>query len=597
MVGALLCACPATAQTDSLAVYKEIQRRAGKYKVTRWLYEAVFVPPVSDEEPEAPNVPQRRVDRNLKFRGRIIRRIEVQVLDPFGHSVDRDTVESAMSGLQRVGNAMHRTTRQRLVRGQLLVRSGDALDPLAIAESERLLRASPAVNDARITVVPVARTRDSVDVLVLVHDRWNYDASGEGDLSSASLTFRDRNLLGWGQELEQRVFYDFGNEAAEFTGKHVVRNIRSSYISSTLSYALTPTVDQVGLSFDRPFYSPLARWAGGVAIGSTWAQGQYTDTLNNSLRTYALTPVAVDMWAARAFGLGDGLSSASRSSTVIGAARYAHTHYADGPGAEIDTLGMYVDNSLYLVSAGLSIRQYYKDRYLFRFGAAEDVPEGALISMTTGAQQRASLSTRSYLGFEVVRSANTDRFGYFSGSVGYGTYFERGAATDATTVGQFLWFSNLQERGRWRFRQFVRAWATYGSDKPLYSRLTLGGEELYGLSANVLTGTHKEVFNFELVAYAPYRLIGFRFAPVLFIGLGTIGEEADPVFSGRIHSAFSLGVLVRNENLLVKTFEITVGFYPRPPDGGPPEFRINPSISFALGARDPAFAKPSVLGY
>src|SRR5690606_34368953 len=99
------------------------------------------------------------------------------------------------------------------------------LDPLRTSESERVLRASPYINDAHILVEPVAGARDSVDLLVLVHDKWSIDVDGEADLSSASARVRERNFLGWGQSVEQRVGVALGEPRLDLSGSHQVYNV------------------------------------------------------------------------------------------------------------------------------------------------------------------------------------------------------------------------------------------------------------------------------------------------------------------------------------------------------------------------------------
>ncbi|MBK8340888.1 MAG: hypothetical protein IPK99_13220 [Flavobacteriales bacterium] len=266
----------ALAQTDSLKVYRSIERYAEKRKVTRWIYDAIFVTPVSDEAPVAAELPARRVDPNLKYKGRVVRRIEVQAMDPFGYSV-LDTVRSPTNLIQRAGNSLHRRTRVNVIRGLLLVHPLDTLDPLRISESERVLRASPMVNDATVRVVSIRGTRDSVDVFVLVHDKWNIDVSGEADLSSGSVTLRDLNFLGWGHQLEQRVAFLSNSPEMELAGTHSIYNIKHSYIRSRLTYATSAEVDRAAFSLDRGFYSVLTRWAGGAYLGKTWTRSPYVD--------------------------------------------------------------------------------------------------------------------------------------------------------------------------------------------------------------------------------------------------------------------------------------------------------------------------------
>lgn len=585
------------AQKDTAStIYKDIHDYSRKHKVMRWIYSGIFVEPKDAEEapPSAPRT--ERVDPFKKYKGKVVRHIEVRTFDPFGYSVD-DTAMAPVNGLQRLGDRLHRKTRPRIVQNLLLTKPLQPLDPLQVSESERVLRASPFVTDARIIVRPVKGTRDSVDLLVLVHDKWSIDVSGEADLSSASALVRERNLLGWGQRVEQRVAYVLDQPQLSFSGAHEVYNIRKSHISSHVHYSLGPDGNDLGFSFQRPFYSPLARWAAGFTWGQAWNKYMVPSTDGQFASSYSLSPASLDLWAARSFRLGDGTEPGSSNSNFVLAARYAQTRYASRPPRALDPLGAYSANSLFLVSTGLSIRQYHKERYLFRFGNSEDVPEGLLLTFTTGMEKRELTANRPYLGAEVSRGRNYGNLGYLSAGLGYGTFFQNRNVVDGTLDLRLLYFTDLHTWGRWHFRQFFRFNAVYGFNKPAYSSLDLNGAQLYGFSASGISGTHKEIFRSETVFYAPWSWLGFRVAPVFLAGFGTLGHEGDAIFSGRINTAFSIGLLVRNENLLVKTFEVTVGFYPYLPGTHGAGFRFNSFDSFSAGAWDFDFAEPATVPY
>lgn len=585
----------AAAQTDSTKLYNEIHDWAQKRKFTRWIYEGVFVPPRDEPEPARTAPATRRVNPFLRYKGRMVRHIEVRTFDPFGYSVD-DTTQHPVNWPQRWADRLHRRTRPHIARNLLLVKEGEPLDPLKASESERLLRAQPYVNDARIEVLPVPGEKDLVDLLVLVHDRWSIVLDVEGDLSGGSVRLEERNLMGWGHLLSNRAAVQLGRPKVEWAGSHQVYNIGRSFGGSRVYGSTTTDEDAVGFSYDRPFYSPLADWAGSVAWSRTWSNATYTDSALVP-RTWRVSPGTFDVWAGRSIALDRDGGMAGRSSNYIGALRYAQTRYAMRPPSAVDSTGVFRNSSLYLASVGLSVRQFYKERYLFRFGASEDVPEGLLIRLVGGGQRREAARFEPYVGVEGIRARNYDGFGYLSLGLGYGTYLERGAERDGTIRFQGLYFSDLNSWGRWHFRQFVRLNMLYGIAKPAFVRTNLLGDQLFGWPGDGVVGTHKEVLNLEAVFYAPFNIIGFRLAPVLMLGLGTIGEEGDPLFSGRVHSSFGFAVLVRNENLLTSTFEVSLGFYPWVPTGGGPAFRLNNFGNWNARAVDLAFPAPSVIGF
>ena len=133
---------------------------------------------------------------------------------------------------------------------------------------------------------------------------------------------------------------------------------------------------------------------------------------------------------------------------------------------------------------------------------------------------------------------------------------------------KLYYFSDLAKRGRWFFRQFFNYNLVHGENKISKETLTLSPDEMYGFTGTSLSGNTKMVLNSETVAYLPYNIIGFRFAPILMGGFGMIGDPMNRLLQSRLYQSYSLGVMVRNENLLSSTFQFSVGMYPFLPEGG-----------------------------
>ena len=90
----------------------------------------------------------RQFDRhNFK----VVRHIDIRTLDAFGYSLI-DSTRQPRTFLEKSGNALHIKTSRSRVRQVLLFRPGQPLEPQALAESERLLRQTPEILDARVLV-------------------------------------------------------------------------------------------------------------------------------------------------------------------------------------------------------------------------------------------------------------------------------------------------------------------------------------------------------------------------------------------------------------------------------------------------------------
>ncbi|WKZ66283.1 MAG: hypothetical protein QY325_16155 [Flavobacteriales bacterium] len=581
---------------DTATVYQRLARAAEKHRFTRWVHGSLFVAPQRNEESPAPGTPQRRSNPLLPFTGRPVRTVTVKVLDPFGFDL-ANSASLQMAWAQRTANAIHRTTREYLVREFVLVKHGRPFDALAAAESERLLRASPMVNDARLFVQPAAEHGDSVDVVVLVLDKWSLEAWVDFTGGAARATVLDRNLLGLGQELQARPTFGTDLALERLDARHAVYNIRGTYITSLIDYARDERNERLSLRLDRPFYSPLTRWAGAAAIARARTEDPVTDGPRQADGHELVVARETDLWAGRSFPLTRERTTAARSSALVSGIRYQRTRYPERPAIDTSGVQRHPHGASLLLATGLSVRQYYRDRYLYRFGAVEDVPEGLLVKLTGGFRQRENERRLAYTGIELSRGRHYRRFGYAAVSLGLGAYWDRGVATDDTYRADLRYFTGLLRVGRWYLRQFAALSATSITRKLPTERLNLNGDQLYGFRSALVSGTHRELLRLETVAYAPWHVLGFRFAPVLLAGFGTIGESYDPLFSGRIHNALGLGILVRNENLLVKTFEVSLSFYPYVPEEDGWVLDAGRYTDFTPRLADFAFTQPAVVGY
>jgi hypothetical protein len=322
-----------------------------------------------------------------------------------------------------------------------------------------------------------------------------------------------------------------------------------------------------------------------------------TDTLGDVVRLDHIEPQDLDTWLGHSFPLARTWSDPARSSAIIMGLRYTGIRYADRPAYDSSGVSAYPTSDRLLLGVGLSVRQYYRERYLYRFGAVEDVPEGMLVKFTGGFRDREAEQRLGYTGIELSRGRHYRHFGYAALFIGYGTFWEKGEMTDPTLSMSFRYFSDLFRVQRWFIRQFVTLSAATIDRKSVTERLDINGEQLYGFSSPSLTGTHRELLKFETVAYAPYHLLGFRFAPILLAGFGTLGDAADPVLSGRIHTSLGLGILIRNENLLVKTFQVSFSFYPYVPEEDGAVFDVGRYSNFTSRISDFTFTQPNVVGY
>lgn len=566
-----------------------------KNRFTKMLYEATFIDPQPQQEPVAPTskVEVKQVNPYIQYQGATIRNIVIVVHDPFGHSVN-DTLYRRVNYSQRVGNIAHIKSRRWIINNRLLFKKNDTINPLVLSETERLLRTVVYVNDAKISIQET-RSKDSVDVKVVVLDKWAISVPVLITDVSGNIRFRNQNFLGLGQQCEQYVGFK-RPDVFDFNGYYGIDNIDNTYISARLGYQATATGTNVGLSFNRGFFSPLTPWAGGLALDNRWSYFAYTDAVDSTPKKILTDVFSYDVWVGRAFKLSEKKTFFNQSTNIITAWRFYKSNYINPPSREIDPNRALYNTSAFIGNVGFAVQQYYKDKFIYRFGANEDVPEGTIIQYIYGGIKKQYDKIRYYSGVELAKAKHFT-FGYMSATFSYGVFFNKAVSNDITANFNVYYFSNLHRAGKWFFRQFLYYNTVYGANKLFNETITLSGNELYGFSPGTLSGNTKMVLNSETVAYAPYNVIGFRFAPVLLVGMGMLGSPQQPLRESVLFQGYSLGIMLRNENLVSSTFQFSCGYYPFLPDGKNSVWTYNPVTSFTLRVRGFAVSRPEFVAY
>jgi hypothetical protein len=252
---------------DSLKLYKDIKQIAEKKKLTRWIYKSIFTDPPEQMKPvQAPSKSNEltRISNLTLYEGRKIRNIHIITLDPFGLRV-YDTLPGSVSPLENAANALHIKSKKITIKNQLLFKKGDAVDALRLKESERILRGSAYVRDAKVAVLP-ARGSDSVDVIVTVQDIWSISGSAAASTSKGIVNVTEKNFLGFAHQINTTFSYYPGTSVIDYDIGYVIPYIRNTFIRVNANYIRNEISHIKVLGFNRDFYSPLTRYAGGATL-------------------------------------------------------------------------------------------------------------------------------------------------------------------------------------------------------------------------------------------------------------------------------------------------------------------------------------------
>jgi hypothetical protein len=76
-----------------------------------------------------------------------------------------------------------------------------------------------------------------------------------------------------------------------------------------------------------------------------------------------------------------------------------------------------------------------------------------------------------------------------------------------------------------------------------------------------------------------------------------LGDAADGFKNSKVYSQLGLGVLIKNENLVFNSFQISISFYPVIPGIGQNVFKMNSFKTTDFGFRDFEIERPSKVIY
>ena len=477
----------------------------------------------------------------------------------------------------------------------LLIQKNEPLDSLLVKESERLVRNQRFVSSITSYIELVAQ--DSVDVSIRVIDSWSLIPDLSSSTSKSNFYLTERNFLGLGHKFSNSYSKSLTSNQNGYATSYTIPNIYNTFISSDLSYIIDLDNNySKAIAIERPFFSPYARWAAGIYLGQNLNKiAAINANPNEDFQNVKYN--AQDYWAGHSYQIFKGNSEYNRATNFITSARYFHKNFVEKPYLSKDSLNIYESEKLYLIGFGISSRKFTQDKYVFNFNVTEDVASGFVYNVTTGYQKKYN-EYQFYAGGRIAIGSYFE-FGYLSGNLEYGTFVNTGKTHQSTSSLKLVYFTNLQEVGNWKLRQFIKPQLIIGNNRldANADKLTLNGETgIAGFSSETLFGTKKLLITFQTQGYSPWRVIGFRLNPYLSYTAGMLGDKDIGFKRSKLYSQLSIGVIVSNDYLIFSTFQFSVSFYPTLPDGNA-LLKTNSISTSDFGLQGFEISKPVLVDY
>ncbi len=531
----------------------------------------------------------------IEYGGKTIRNIKIQRLDPFGPTI-LDTTRKAISKLETAGNKLHLITREKIISKYLIFSEGNRLDPSIISDNERIIRKLPFIEDARILIVEVPENPDLVDILVLTKDAFSIGAGGEiNQLDAGSAKLFENNMAGIGHELHTNFYWDGSKDpwyGAEIY--YLIHNLGGMFIDNRISYSKVFDKESFNIRYDRPFFTPSVKYAGGVQFEHT-SKISKIDLIDSVISTrinYNLT----DLWAGRSFALTSVRKYSVDRINFVVASRIQKMHFFKRPEVSDNTFYEFHNKTLWLSSISITSQIFFRSNLIYNFGRTEDIPHGYMLNFTFG-PEFGEFNRRFYMSLNLSWGGLLRNLGYLYTKAELGGFSNPIRSPDQGIIHfQSNYFTNLLIVNRFKLRQFINIDYMKGiqrfSDEFVDIENNAG---IHGYQNDLARGTRRAIANYEVVAFSPYYFYGFRFVFFGFADFGLI-SFSQPIFESKLHSGIGLGIRIKNERLTFETIQLRLAYYPSMPGFISP-YGVNLSGEERLNPQDFYATKPAIIEF
>jgi hypothetical protein len=549
------------------SVYKKFSRK----KFPQMLYRLAF------KQPDIPPIPGKshKIKSEVpfkKYKGKVIRHIRIEILNPFGTSI-YDTLTNSQTASGKALNSTHMKSRSWVIRKNLFIKEGQKVDPYLLADNERNIRQLSFIDDVKTYITVPHHSGDSVDIIIVTKDVFSigFDIM-TASLSNVSFRLYDGNFLGLGDRFATN--YSFKTKRQSFFrldgASYSYNNIAGTFLNALVTYTLDDLGNQnLGLSCNRNFYSIKTKWAFGAGYQYTkMVLEKVTSKEENKITDEISYFNDVSLWGGRAFQI---RNTTIPTRFVITEAFFRRSFYSR-PWISIDSNRRYYNTTQILTGLAFSANNYYLTDYILHFGKPENIPYGKAFKVTLG-PEISDFYTRFYGGIDVSAGDFINGFGYLSGRVVLGGYVYHKSMEDCVLKISLRYLSPLfvTPDKKFKFRSYFFSDYRYGfnfrNNNTDYSNINRDFLINQVKLDTLFYGKKSLSASLSVIMYTPLYFYGFRFAFMLQGKGGFVAPAGESLFHQPFYTGVGLGILIRNDNLIFPPFLISCFYYPSVPYG------------------------------
>jgi hypothetical protein len=481
--------------------------------------------------------PELPTDAELVSAGARVGRVRIDAKEVFD-----TTRPDENTSLFRFANRIHVRTRDSTIATLLLFRSGETFDPRLLAESERLLRDTRYLFDARI--IPVAYHEGLVDVDVVTYDVWTLNPGvsfgRQGGANTSGISVEELNFLGLGSQLSFEQLSGIDRDSTRFQYRD--RQLGASWWRIALDYSDNSDGSEQGVVLDHDFYALDARWAGGV----TWRDDDRAEPrydLGEKVGEFRRQRQAVTAYGGWSRGLVDGHVLRWTAGFTLDDRRFAPVR---GTGLPTPTPP---DRKLAYpwIAAEWLQDDFRRERNRDQIERTEDFLYGWRARAQLGFAEGAFGADRSAVIFDtrVSRGIEPSRNQTWLLSGSLAGRYEDGALADTVLSGQSRWYLRQSDRRLLYAALGFEAGHNLDADR----QILLGGDSgLRGYPLRYQGGEGRWLFTLEQRAFTnwyPFRLVNVGAAAFVDVG-GTWGDNPFGTRSRGVLTDVGIGLRLGN---------------------------------------------------
>lgn len=485
-----------------------------------------------------------------QFSGKKITSIRFIRLHPFGSSL-QDTALTAKRWIEKTGNHLHMNTTRSKLRMQLLFKEGELVNPLLLAENEKLMRDLSYIEDVSFRLEPVENSPDEIKVIIISKDKFEYSINMSVNADNSDVEVANVNMFGLGHRLivglaqKNEYLPDMG-----FYSSYHINNMFGHLINSAVGISDTYLKKGWYVSIDKRFLTSNEVNAGGISFEHVSKYNYIAEDHPIELDT-TVAYITGDTWFIHAFS-----NKKVLTNKTLAAFRYYHQVFDR---TEDDSFGdseFLRNHDFILGSLSCSSRNLYRNNLVYGYGVTEDIPYGYFYEVAAGLD-KSQFGTWPYFKLSLSKAFIDKASNYFCSKIGLDGFIDNGVIKQGTMLASVDFFSKKISAFGDPFRWFGKIEFLGGINRFEEEYLTIDGRAgIRDFYTSDLKGNNRLKCSLELVRYLKWNFYGFKFTNYLFTDFAFLSDKLESILTRDFYAGIGAGLRIYNESLLFKIIDI-----------------------------------------